>query len=81
LCRGTDLGKGTKNVWRIEGPQENSVFFPELSNRVRRALVREVTKNPIVTLTELRSSSVEMREPLTIEDYYYLIDYYYLRDY
>ena len=35
----------------------------KLSNRGRRALVREVTKNPMVTLTELWSSSVEMREP------------------
>ena len=32
----------------------------KLSNRGRRALVREVTKNPMVTLTELQSSSVEM---------------------
>ena len=32
----------------------------KLSNRRRRALVREVTKNPMVTLTELQSSSVEM---------------------
>ena len=31
----------------------------------RRALVREVTKNPMVTLTELQSSSVEMGEPTT----------------
>jgi hypothetical protein len=29
----------------------------------RRALVKEVTKNPMVTLTELQSSSVEMGEP------------------
>ena len=35
----------------------------KLSNRERRALVREVTKNPMVTLTELQSSSVEMGEP------------------
>jgi hypothetical protein len=35
----------------------------KLSNRGRRALVREVTKNPMVTLKELKSSSVEMREP------------------
>ena len=35
----------------------------KLSNRGRRALVREVTKNPMVTLTELQSSSVEMGEP------------------
>jgi transposase len=34
----------------------------KLSNRGRRALVREVTKNPMVTLTELKSSSVEMGE-------------------
>uniref|UniRef100_A0AAZ3R014 Transposase Tc1-like domain-containing protein n=1 Tax=Oncorhynchus tshawytscha TaxID=74940 RepID=A0AAZ3R014_ONCTS len=33
------------------------------SNRGRRALVREVTKNPMVTLTELQSSSVEMGKP------------------
>ena len=31
-----------------------------LSNRGRRALVGEVTKNPMVTLTELQSSSVEI---------------------
>jgi transposase len=36
----------------------------KLSNRGRKALVREMTKNPIVTLTELQSSSVvEMGEP------------------
>ena len=35
----------------------------KLSNRGRRPLVREVTKNPMVTLTELQSSSVEMGEP------------------
>ncbi|CDQ91560.1 unnamed protein product [Oncorhynchus mykiss] len=34
-----------------------------LSNWGRRALVREVTKNPMVNLTELQSSSVEMGEP------------------
>jgi transposase len=34
----------------------------KLSNRGRRALVREVTKNPMVTLTELQSCSVEMGE-------------------
>ena len=32
----------------------------KLSNRGRRALVRKVTKNPMVTLTELHSSSVEL---------------------
>ena len=36
--------------------------MPKLSNRGRRALVREVTKSVKVTLTELQSSSVEMRE-------------------
>ena len=36
----------------------------KLSNRGRRALVREVTKNLMVTLTELQSSSVEMGELL-----------------
>ena len=35
----------------------------KLSNRGRRALVKEVTENPMVTLTELQSSSVEMGEP------------------
>uniref|UniRef100_A0AAZ3QYH8 Sleeping Beauty transposase HTH domain-containing protein n=1 Tax=Oncorhynchus tshawytscha TaxID=74940 RepID=A0AAZ3QYH8_ONCTS len=35
----------------------------KLSNRGRRALVREVIKNLMVTLTELQSSSVEMVEP------------------
>ena len=35
----------------------------KLSNQGRRALVKEVTKNPMVTLTELQSSSVEMGEP------------------
>jgi transposase len=35
----------------------------KLSYRGRRALVREVTKYPMVALTELQSSSVEMGEP------------------
>ena len=35
----------------------------KLSNQGRRALVREVNKNSIVTLTELQSSSVGMEEP------------------
>ena len=35
----------------------------KLRNRGRRALVREVTENLMVTLTELQSSSVEMGEP------------------
>ncbi|KAG2456454.1 TCB1 transposase, partial [Polypterus senegalus] len=36
---------------------------PKLSDRGRRALVREVTKNPMVTLSELQRSSVERGEP------------------
>ncbi|KAG2458162.1 TC1A transposase, partial [Polypterus senegalus] len=35
----------------------------KLSDRVRRALVREVTKNPVVILSELQRSSVERGEP------------------
>uniref|UniRef100_A0AAZ3SSC8 Transposase Tc1-like domain-containing protein n=1 Tax=Oncorhynchus tshawytscha TaxID=74940 RepID=A0AAZ3SSC8_ONCTS len=35
----------------------------KLSSRGRRVLVREVIENPMVTLTELQSSSVEMGEP------------------
>ena len=36
----------------------------KLSNQGRRALVREVTKNPMVALTELQSSSVDRLKPL-----------------
>jgi transposase len=46
----------TKNLPRAGRPAK-------LSNRWRRALVREVTKNRMVTLTELQSSSVEMGQP------------------
>jgi hypothetical protein len=35
----------------------------KLDNQGRSAFVREVTKNPMVTLTNLQSSSVEMGEP------------------
>ncbi|KAG2460410.1 TC1A transposase, partial [Polypterus senegalus] len=35
----------------------------KLSDRGRRALVREVTKNPMVTLSELQRSSVDRGEP------------------
>jgi hypothetical protein len=38
-----------------------------LSNLGRRALVK-VTKNPMITLTELQSSSVEMGEPSRIKN-------------
>jgi hypothetical protein len=75
LCRGTDLGKGTKTFlqhWRSPRTQCPPSFLngrslktprlilepragrpPKLSNRGRWALVREVTKNLMVTLTEL----------------------------
>ena len=36
---------------------------PKLRNRGRRVLIREVTKNLMVTVTELQSSSVEMGGP------------------
>ena len=35
----------------------------KLSNRARRTLVKEVTKNPMTTLTKLQSSLAEMVEP------------------
>ena len=38
-------------------------LLAKLSNQGRRALVREVTKNLMVTLTELQSSSVELGTP------------------
>ena len=47
---------GTKTLPRAGYPAK-------LSNRGRRVLVREVTENPMVTLTELQSSSVEIGEP------------------
>ena len=42
----------------------------KLSNLGRRALVREVTKNPMVTLTELQSSSVEMGDPFQKDNHF-----------
>ena len=69
-CIGTDLGKGTS----IPNNTAASIILKwkkfgttfgrpaKLSNRGRRALVKEVTKNPMVNLTELQSSSVEMGE-------------------
>ena len=39
----------------------------KLSNRGRRALVREVTKNPIGALSEWLSSSVEMGEQPSLQ--------------
>ena len=43
----------TKTLPRADRPAK-------LSNQGRRGFVRVVTKNPMVTLTELQSSSVEM---------------------
>ena len=82
MCRGTDLGKGTKIPTKLKVPKNTvaSIILKwkkfgttktlpragrpaKLSNQGRKALVREVTKNPMVTLTELQSSSVEMGEP------------------
>ena len=66
LCRGTDLGKGTKVLkntvasiilkWKKFGTTKTlpRASRPDkLSNQARRALVREGTKNPMVTLTNL----------------------------
>ena len=52
--------------WKTFGPAKTlprAVRPAKLSNRGRRALVTVMTKNPMVTLTELQSSSVEMGEP------------------
>jgi hypothetical protein len=48
-----------KGVWN----HQYSFQSCKLSNQGRRTLVREVTKNPMVTLTEGQSFSVEMGEP------------------
>ena len=72
LSRGTDL-EGPKNTvatiilkWKKFGKTKTLPRAgrpAKLSNRRRRALVTEVTKNPMVTLTELQSACVEMGEP------------------
>ncbi|KAG2466997.1 TCB1 transposase, partial [Polypterus senegalus] len=46
----------TRTLARVGRPSK-------LSDRGRRALVREVTKNPMVTLSKLQTSSVERGEP------------------
>ena len=46
----------TKTLPRADSPTK-------LSNRARRTLVREVTKNPMTTLTELQSSFAKIGEP------------------
>jgi transposase len=38
-------------------------YLSKLSNWARRTLAREVTKDPLTTLTELQSSLAEMGEP------------------
>ncbi|KAG2468235.1 TCB1 transposase, partial [Polypterus senegalus] len=50
--------KKFKTTWTLPRAGRPS----KLSNRGRRALVREVTKNPMVTLSELQRSSVERGE-------------------
>jgi hypothetical protein len=49
--------------FRIPKTLPRAVRPAKLSNWGRRALVRKVSKNPTVTVTELQSSTVEMREP------------------
>jgi hypothetical protein len=65
LCRGSDLGKGNKIIlkWKKFGTTKTHPRAGRpatLSNRERRA--SEVTKNLMVTLTELNSASMEMGE-------------------
>jgi hypothetical protein len=54
---------GPKIPQFIVGSLWKATHLAKLSNRGRRALVREVIKNPMVTQKELQSSSVEMGEP------------------
>jgi hypothetical protein len=49
--------------WKKFGTTKTLPRAGQLSNQGRRVLVREVTKNPMVTLTERQHSSVEMGEP------------------
>lgn len=47
-----------------KGPSEHSSLGPFPSSRMGiRALVREVSKNPMATLTELQHRSLERGEP------------------
>ena len=77
MCRGTDQGKRLqKNSAALKVLKSTVAFIilnwkfganragrpAKLSNRGRRALVTEVTKNPMVTLAELQRSCVEMGE-------------------
>ena len=62
-------GSVPKHFCRIEGPQEHrdSIILKRKKFRTTktlpRAKLREVTKNPMLTLTELQTSSVEMGAP------------------
>ena len=59
-----DTGDSIIFYWKKCGTTKTLFLeLTKLSNRGRRALFREVTKNPMVTLTELQSSSVVMGEP------------------
>jgi hypothetical protein len=49
--------------WKKFGTTKTLLALAALRNHGRMALVWEVTKNPMVTLTELQCSSVEMGEP------------------
>jgi hypothetical protein len=47
--------------WKKFGTLPRAGRKAKLSNRGRSALVRSVTKNPMITLTDLQSSSVEKK--------------------
>ena len=59
MCAALKFHKNTValNERNLEPPR---LFLELAANRGRRVLVREVTKNLMVTLTELQSSSVEL---------------------
>ena len=52
-----------EEVWNHQDFQPRAGRLAKLRNRGRRALVKEVTKNPMFSLRELQSSSVDMGEP------------------
>jgi hypothetical protein len=49
--------------WKQLGTTKTLPRSEKLRNQERRAFVTEETKNPMVTLKDLQSSSVEMGEP------------------
>ena len=73
MCRGTDLGKFPRTQWpppilkwKRFGTTKTlprAGFPAKLSNRGRRALVREVTKNPMVTDRDPELLCGKYREP------------------